>query len=117
MKHYKGMPKHVKIGNFYFDVQVIEKDTADAGRFLGSTRPSEQRILIGAGQKPQNLADTFIHEVLHGMCWVAEIGNRDQSKSDEEDFVSHLAHGLCQFWQDNPEAVKWWVRVNAMVPA
>ena len=115
--HYRGIPKAVKIGNFYFEVQVIDKDHADAAGFLGSTCPSEQRVLVGAGQTPQNLADTFIHEVMHGMCWVREIGDRSEHKCEEEDYVTHLAHAFCQFWQDNPEAVKWWARINSMVPA
>lgn len=115
--HYRGIPKNVKIGNFYFEVQVIDKDHADAAGFLGSTCPPEQRILVGAGQTPQNLADTFIHEVMHGMCWTREIGDRSEHKIGEEDYVTHLAHAVCQFWQDNPEAVKWWARVNAMEPA
>jgi hypothetical protein len=117
VNHYKGMPTRVKIGNFYFDVKVIDEDTGDAGGFFGSTCPSKQLILIQQGQKPHNLADTFIHEIMHGICWVAEIGQKNGNKDDEEDYVTHLAHGMCQFWQDNPETVEWWARINARVSA
>lgn len=117
MKHYRGIPQFVRVGNYQFEVRVIDQDAADAGGFFGVTSPTDQLILIGDGQTAQCLADTFIHEVLHAICWLARIGFANKDKNnDEEDFVTHIAQGLCRFWQDNPEAAKWWARVNASQP-
>lgn len=109
----------MKVGHLYFNVRPVDKEMGEAGGFYGCTNTADQEIMIQEGMKPHNLADTFIHEVMHAMCWVAEIGFRHQGPvpSDEEDFVTHLAHAMCRFWQDNPEAARWWARVATSEPA
>ncbi|MGN8188675.1 hypothetical protein ACTJLD_22065 [Burkholderia sp. 22088] len=113
-KHYRGMPTRIRIGNVWFTLKLIDEDAGVAGGFFGAAAPSRQTVLIAGGQSPANLADTFIHEVLHCILWLCKT-QRDEKHDDEEEFyVTHLAHGLCRFWQDNPQAAAWWARVNSM---
>lgn len=101
---YRKMPKAVRIGCFSYVVQVIEEEGAEIAGIAGAMHSLRQRIRIRAGMTPQQVANTFIHEVLHAIHHV--YGLRDGC--DEETFTELSANGLCAFWQDNPKAVKWW---------
>lgn len=115
MKHYAGLPSRVRVGNLWFNVELVSCDAAAvADSFFGASSAIRENILIRAGQSPGNLADSFIHEVMHcilSLCRAHDGGKRE----DEEEFhVTHLAHGICRFWQDNPKIAAWWARTNAM---
>lgn len=107
---YKGMPKALKIGNYRFPVVLLEPGAAQASNAHGSMCPVEQTIRISPGQNPQNLADTFIHEVIHAIHFHFELLG---DESPEELITTFTAHGLCQLWQDNPMAMAWWASINS----
>ncbi|TSP13938.1 hypothetical protein [Cupriavidus campinensis] len=102
---YKGLPKRVRIGAFWFDVEVIPPYEG-TGEF-GHMNVGSQMIRVSPDQRPENLANTFIHEVIHAIHWAN--GLLDE-KSDEEDYTIAAANGLCAFVQDNPEAMAWFVK-------
>lgn len=106
---YAGIPKSLKIGNFRFSVSVQESGDSQAMMAFGHMNPISQSIRLAPDQNAQNLADTFIHEVLHAIHWHFELMGENV---DEEDFTTRTAHGLCQLWQDNPAAMAWWVGIN-----
>jgi hypothetical protein len=106
---YHGIPKSLKIGNFRFSVSVQESGDSQAMMAFGHMNPISQSIRLAPDQNAQNLADTFIHEVLHAIHWHFELMGENV---DEEDFTTRTAHGLCQLWQDNPAAMAWWVGIN-----
>ncbi|MFW6855368.1 hypothetical protein ACODYM_29175 [Burkholderia gladioli] len=106
--HYRGIPSHVKVGNFKFTIDLRSRAVGDLAHMFGACDTQTQVIWLFEGMTPENLADTFIHEVLHAIHWVADLDD----KSDEEAFTLRTAHGLCQLWQDNPETMKWWTRIN-----
>ena len=112
---YKGMPKTVRIGCYIFRIEIHEFEDAEAYGVFGHMNPISQKIRIRPGITAQNLANTFIHEVLHGINWLSQAGvhvHTGGSYSDtEEDFVTKGANGLCQFWQDNPKATAWWAKI------
>ena len=101
---YRKMPKSVRIGCFVYAVHVIEEEGAEIAGIAGAMHSLKQRIRIRAGMTPQQVANTFIHEVLHTIHYVYGLHN----DSDEETFTELTANGLCAFWQDNPEACRWW---------
>ena len=106
---YKSIPKAVRIGCYLFRVEIHEFEDAEADGIFGHMNPISQKIRIRPGMTAQNLANTFIHEVTHGITWFHGAGiNCDDYSDTEEDFVTKIANGLCAFWQDNPKAVQWW---------
>lgn len=110
--HYRGIPKKVRIGCYWFRVEVAEFEDHEAEQSFGHMNPISQKIRLRPGMTAQNLANTFIHEVLHGIYFYL-VPDRD-SEDPEEDFVTKGANGLCAFWQDNPKAVSWWQRTLNM---
>lgn len=109
---YKGMPKSVRIGCYLFRIEIHEFEDAEADGIFGHMNPISQKIRIRPGMTAQNLANTFIHEVIHGITWFHGAGAMTEGYSEtEEDFVTKIANGLCSFWQDNPKATAWWSRI------
>lgn len=110
--HYKQMPKRIKIGSLWFGVDVEEMGDAEAMGTFGHMNPVNQRIRVRPGLSPQMLAQVFIHEVMHAIYFQSYLfGPEDAPK--EETVVRHSTAGLCQIWQDNPEAMRWWSKYNA----
>lgn len=101
---YRKMPKTVRVGCFSYAVTVIEEEGAEIAGIAGAMHSLRQRIRIRAGMTPHQVANTFIHEVLHAIHYVYGLSD----DSDEETFTELTANGMCAFWQDNPEACKWW---------
>ncbi len=109
VNHYSDVPKTVRIGCYSFRVEVAEFEDAEADMSFGHMNPISQKIRLRPGMTPQNLANTFIHEVLHGIHWYLNAGQMSDSDRDiEEDYTTKGANGLCAFWQDNPKACAWW---------
>jgi len=108
LSHYAGIPKHLKVGCYKFRIEVTEAEDSEADVTFGHMNPINQKIRVRPGMTAQNLADTFIHEVLHAIHWVASL----HDGSDEEEFTLMSAHGLCSLWQDNPKQMAWWAKVN-----
>lgn len=104
--HYKGVPKRVRVGCYWFKVEVGESDDHEAESSFGHMNPISQKIRLRPGMTPQNLANTFIHEVLHAIYFY--IGVSEMAEDQEEEFVTKGANGLCTFTQDNPAAMHWW---------
>ena len=106
---YKNIPKTVRIGCYIFRVEVAEFEDHEAEGSFGHMNPISQKIRLRPGMTSQNLANTFIHEVLHGIHWFHSCG---ESPDDvEEEYTNKGANGLCAFWQDNPKAVAWWAKL------
>jgi hypothetical protein len=107
---YARMPASVRIGCHLFRVETGDvADHESAGTF-GCINYIAQKIVVRPGMSAQNLANTFIHEVLHGLHWWMGAGRirGDEAKRDyEEQFTCWGANGLCAFWQDNPDAIQW----------
>lgn len=106
---YDTLPKSVRVGSFDFVVEVPE--AGDSMGEFGHMNIHSQRIRIAPGQTAQNLANTFLHECIHAIHWVYGLWRNDP---DEEHYTNQTANGLCQFFQDNPEATAWLIKTNAM---
>lgn len=104
---YSGMPGSVRVGCYEFLVEVGEVEDHEAEGTFGHVNYQSQKIRVRPGLNARNLANTFLHEVMHAIHWFHDLDDN----SDEEAFTTRSANGLCAFWQDNPEAVSWWYRV------
>lgn len=103
---YKGMPKLVRVGCFQFKIEIGDFEDHEAETSFGHCNVLSQKIRLRPGMSGQNLANTFIHEVLHAIHWFHDLKDADT----EEDFTTRGANGLVAFWQDNPKAIGWWTR-------
>lgn len=113
---YRGIPTAVRIGCYIFRIEVAEFEDHEAEGSFGHMNPLSQKIRLRPGMTAQKLANTFIHEVLHGISWFQSIGHFSlvgdvNSRDVEEEYVTKMANGLCAFWQDNPEATLWWQKL------
>lgn len=105
---YEGIPTSLKIGNFRFTVEIEDFGDSVATGSFGHMNQVSHKIRVAQHQTAQNLADTFLHEVLHAIHVYFDL----QDENDEEDFTLFGARGLCQVWQDNPKAMDWWASIN-----
>lgn len=109
---FKGMPTSVRVGYATVKVEAIEDNHADLAGIAGATFPFRQIIYLREGMSAQQVANTFIHEVLHVIHFVYGV----DSECDEETFTNLGANGICAFWQDNPAACAWWSKNLAVTP-
>ncbi len=111
---YKGIPKAVRIGCYTYRVEV--GSVHEHLNSFGWNSMEHRVISIAPGLRGEQLANTFLHECLHGIHWVYGLLTPPTDPSmpsmlpDEEAFTTYGVNGLCAFWQDNPEAMKWWLK-------
>jgi len=109
---YKGMPGMVRVGGFLFDIVIGTPQDHEQEGTYGHMNSFQKRISVRPGMCSQQLANTFIHEVIHAIHWDRGLV-RDEEEigaPSEEEYTMLLANGLCAFWQDNPHATKWWAK-------
>lgn len=82
--------------------RVSYKDDLDGN--LGFCEPHRCKIEIENGQHPVEEADTVLHEVLHAVFYLMDVG----LPPDAEEFVVRkVATGLMQVFQDNPRLLTY----------
>lgn len=100
------MPRKLRIGAFTFTVELYEPVNLDPGHEFGYVDFGTKTIRLRHDVGFEQLANTFIHEVLHAIHWAYGLmGFEDVS---EENYTVIGANGLCQFFTDNPTACEWW---------
>lgn len=101
----KPIPTPIRIGPI--DHQVIELDSVEAmaDRRLGDYNSFHGHVIRVKidGENDWSIADTLIHEILHGIYRTYSVSDDD----GEERVVSVMATGLTQVFRDNPRLVKW----------
>lgn len=97
-----NLPRSIKIGPY--DYAVVKLDKSDAGRNYGAFASEDQEIRLRDSFKSKHmLADTLLHEILHGIWFVHGIVARD----GEERIIGQMATGLTQVLRDNPALVSF----------
>lgn len=99
----KKLPKQVRIGWLTYKITLMNEESQALSQAFGFICHSKQQIRIAENQAPQQMANTLLHEILHGVHFIHGVSNAD----DEETFTTLGANGLCQVWQDNPEVFEW----------
>lgn len=94
------MPSTVRVGPFDYDVQSWAANDAP-DNVNGECALNLLRIRIRDDMVPQKLAEVLLHEVLHAMWDIAELGEA----VDEETAVSGLGKQLLAVIRDNPELI------------
>jgi len=99
-----GKPETVKVFNLTFAVKFVPHEEMARAEAFGLCDFEKQLILLDESQSDESLQDTFMHEVLHAICFVLGI-----DVESEESLVHKLATGLCTVWNQNPAAWLWWM--------
>lgn len=93
-------PDTVKIGahNYRIECRDMVYDRDEDQRYLGRITYQDGEILIDADAKrsPSQIAETFLHEVVHGI-------SNDRDLELDERQVDQVAAGLLAVMVDNPD--------------
>lgn len=93
-------PKKIKIGPYDYAVVILDKSEA-RGNYGAFVSEDQEIRLRDSFRSPHMMADTLLHEVLHGVWFVHGIVARD----GEERIIGQMATGLTQVLRDNPDLV------------
>lgn len=96
-------PSKVKILGREYDIEYVSPSPL-GNPYLGLCDNSQQVIYIEDYQTPVEEADTVLHEVLHGIRFMAKL---DADPETEEKFVALFATGLLSVLHENPEFAQW----------
>ena len=97
------LPSKVYIG--YRDYDVNEMLEEEKGTHIGFHHGQYQYITINTDGKPNEVVNTLLHEILHGVLDMA--GFCFEGEDDEECIVNSLGNGLTQVLRDNPDVINW----------
>lgn len=86
-----------------YDAELDEEEGA-----VGYCYAPDSLIEIKDGQHPMEEADTILHETLHALFYLLDLG---LSRSKEEKIVRLLSTGLIQVFADNPEFLTYLTKV------
>ena len=82
-------------------VEPTHKSVQDSFGFVDF---EDEVIGLNTDQSPEALHDTFLHELIHAICYVMSV----KMKEGEEQMTRRLATGLCTVWKDNKKVFDWW---------
>lgn len=93
------MPDVVHLG--YRQWKVRRKTIPDDGNVLYD----QQLVLVRTGQKPDDEANSLLHEILHVICHEERLFPGEDEK--EEQAVTVITNRLCELWWRNPALVRY----------
>lgn len=99
-------PRRVKIGAFWYTVHYVQ---SIEGACVGICHCHAKSIKVRAQLKPRMLAQTLLHEIMHGIYYEFGVTNSEQTDADyiagmasEESAVNGISAGVMQVLVDNP---------------
>lgn len=101
-------PKRVKIGSFEYKI-IYEKLLGEVPA-SGMTSSGTTTLFLNPNQSKQQLKDTLIHEILHGLWKQTSLLVRFPDESDDspgELIIQDLSAMIYSFIRDNREAIAW----------
>lgn len=100
------IPKKVRIGYLDYKIEEYQDD-----EFEGDYSPQSQRIRIRTlGRSSAFIANTLLHEVMHGVYYHSSLKSPNSSDSDtetEENVVNGMSNMLSQVFRDNPDLIRY----------
>jgi hypothetical protein len=103
------LPPSIRIGFRTYDVTRIPDDAeTDSGDALLGRHRWQGEIGINLAVSPEEIVNSVIHEVLHG---IVDVYNFPVDKTDEEEYVRQLCGPLTALIRDNPDVIKWMVKL------
>lgn len=97
------MPTTVKIGWRDFAIEEWEHIKANAARRYGEQSDVEGKIRVDISFGHQRAAETLLHEILHAIHNVFDLGK----SPDDERIVTVTSNGIATVWRDNPPVMRW----------
>lgn len=96
-------PRKLKIGyrDYKLSLSKAKKQAA-----LGQTWVDEPKIVIDGRQEDKALANTILHEALHGIYYETGLYRLIDNDEKEEHIVTMMTDGITRFMQDNPDTFK-----------
>jgi hypothetical protein len=90
------IPKKIKIAGFDYKIRMDKEADKDlqSMNWLGSQSCNRQLIQVHSDQSPQQMSNTFLHEIIHAVN-----GLYNNNKMDE-DGVNQLANGMHQVFEE-----------------
>jgi hypothetical protein len=103
-----NIPKKIKIGPFWYSVELSQDITRASGDAFGSIHHASNKIFIDPNACEQQKEETFIHEVLHACVFITGLSHRFNAKTKdetptEEQTVTELSTVLYGVFLDNPD--------------
>ena len=99
-----SLPTKIKIANLNFKLKFINPDSKEISDSHGWVDFSREIIALNPDQSPESLHDTFLHELIHAVCYVMSV----KMEEGDEQMTRRLATGLCMVWKDNRKVFEWW---------
>ena len=99
-----SVPSEVKVANLIFKLKFVEPTHKSVQDSFGFVDFEDEVIGLNTDQSPEALHDTFLHELIHTICYVMSV----KMKEGEEQMTRRLATGLCTVWKDNKKVFDWW---------
>ena len=79
-----------------FKLKFISPDNKEIADSHGWVDFSREIIALNPDQSPESLHDTFLHELIHAVCYVMSI----KMEEGDEQMTRRLATGLCTVWKE-----------------
>jgi len=95
------LPKSILIGPYPIAVRGVV-DMSEDMECIGDYNSHYQRIRLDTGLKGIRMAETLLHEILHGIYYAYGLVDSDE----EEKIVSLMSTGLFKVLMDNPELLQ-----------
>lgn len=111
---YKVLPKTVRVGCFVYRVEIGSEREHDVTETFGFTNFLHRIISLRPSMSKNDAANTFLHEVIHAVNSAYGLHRDSEESPTEEEYTRQIANGLCAFFQDNPEATRWFHKANAL---
>lgn len=97
------LPKNVVIGYKTYKIKGVDKQESLRLSCDGECDHESGVIKVLSEALPYEIADTLLHEILHGVYAAYNIKGKDK----EERTVRTITHGLAQVWRDNPVLIEF----------
>jgi len=99
-----NLPKHIKIGGSRYTVVPRDAEWRDDNEVDGLVRPDLLEIsIVTEDRPPTEIANTFIHELLHVCYGEWQINPRWH----EERTVTSLGYALSAIFAQNPDVLRY----------
>lgn len=97
-KQLSGKPETVKVGAHRYAVEYDDLiyDRDEQQEYLGRVAYQTMKIQIKSGRAPSQMAETFLHEVVHAI-------SNDRRLNMDEHQVDQMAAGMLAVLVDNPD--------------
>lgn len=96
----KELLRRVKIGYATFKIQHVSRKALGQTDF-GELEYGTNVIRIFGQQSNEELVNTLMHEIGHGICYIFNI--QFKTPREEEDFIREYTNGIITVFRDNPK--------------